>query len=182
MAFSPHTLKRIPAIAMLLLLIIHMVGGGMYFHIQRSHIRKEIKTRIKRGVPQEELQVFHFQDESELDLLQWHNDHEFRSEGTMYDVVKRETRPDGIYLHCINDHQETVLFAQLNELVQKRCSQESNQEQRLLILSLASPYLNLHTSFIYGFQPFENRSRTAYDFALKTWVREIVGPPPRLIG
>ena len=177
--FSIFITKRIMPLAMILLLMLQLLGGGMYFHFQRAHIRKDIKSRIKQGVPQNELKVFHFAKLQELETLNWHNDHEFRQGDEMFDVVRKEVTEHGVYLHCINDQQETLLFAQLNELVKKRSESDPMGRQQLA-QSLSSPYLPFKSIHLQVVQWRTFICPVEYTFTLKTWIRDPDSPPPRL--
>ncbi len=93
--------------------------SGIYvgaFIISKSRIRKEIKLRIKQGVPEHELKLFEFTDAqySELHFLK---PNEFSYQGNLYDIVFREFKDGKHQLKCIDDKQETQLFVQLNQMV-----------------------------------------------------------------
>lgn len=91
----------------------------MLFPLQQFRIRKEIKSHIKHGLSEDELQSISFTPELSADMI-WMKDHEFSLHGEMFDIVYRDTCPDGsIQLYCINDKQEKVLFEHLDDLVRK---------------------------------------------------------------
>lgn len=91
--------------------------AGIGLQVERISIRQAIKQRIKAGVPEGERLVFRFTDQ-ELDALDWEEEgREFRRNGRMYDVVERHQLADGtVELSCIDDDQETRLFARLDGL------------------------------------------------------------------
>ncbi len=105
-------------LGLLLVVLFWQVGGFMLIQLNRVQVRKEVKHRIKNGVPEEERVVFHF-TAAELADLQWMKEgKEFRIDGRFYDVVERTLGPNGtVRLACISDDQETRLFAQLDALV-----------------------------------------------------------------
>ena len=51
--------------------------------------------------------------------MQWVDDHEFRRDGKLYDVVRTRISGDTTYFTCINDTQEEKLFADLDNHVQR---------------------------------------------------------------
>lgn len=90
------------------------------FELRLAHVRKEIKVRLKAGVPESERAhfVFHPGEAASLDWVK--PGREFRWKDRCYDVVERSTDPSGmVHLDCIDDVQETTLFAQLDGMVER---------------------------------------------------------------
>ena len=104
-----------------------MTGYYIVFKAEQSRIRRSIKTQIKKGVPENELHYFSLSEE-EYNHLHWERaGKEFRSGNTMFDIVRMEKTSDSIHLYCINDSEETVLFAKLDELIKKKMERESGK-------------------------------------------------------
>ncbi|MFM7006311.1 MAG: hypothetical protein ACKOWX_03565 [Flavobacteriales bacterium] len=89
-----------------------LIGFFTFVEIEHYFIRKEIKIALKQAVPDNQLLVFHF-TEKESKQLNWVKPHEFRLNGRFYDVVHKTKRNGVWYFKCIDDIQETVLFAKL---------------------------------------------------------------------
>jgi hypothetical protein len=105
--------RKIIQIGFVALFAYQLVGFFAFFEIEHYLIRKQIKKAIKLSVPENQLIKFHF-TEREFDQLHWVKPHEFRLKGRFYDVVHK-SKVNGIWhFHCINDIQETALFATLN--------------------------------------------------------------------
>ena len=175
-------MKKLPgAIVLILILIFHFSGGNLLFHIQRQRIRKEIKTRIKQGVPKSEMRVFTFSLKGgDLKNLQWHEDHEFRYEGHMYDIVHRKTVGDSITFYCINDDQETTLFAHLDELTQKKsASGPARKNNELISQGLSLFYLTGHEIHLPPCITFFKQITNPYIFPESAWKLVTDTPPPR---
>ncbi len=120
-------LKRILSLLLLFAIICNMTGYYIVFKAEQSRIRRSIKTQIKKGVPENELHYFSL-SQDEYDNLHWERtDKEFRSVNTMYDIVRIEKTSDSIHLYCINDSEETVLFAKLDDLIKKKMERESGK-------------------------------------------------------
>lgn len=171
-------MKRIlGAILLTLILIFQFSGGHLLFHIQRARIKKEIKHQIKNGVPEDEMITFTIHKSKST--LQWINDHEFWHEGHMYDVVHQTNKGDSLFLQCINDDQETSLFASLDKVVNKRLNHPSNKKN--IIKSLSYHYLKAHDTPIPVFSQIENPNSFTSDFSIKTWASPPDSPPPRFI-
>ena len=85
---------------------------------RRLAVKREIKHRIKAGVPDNERMKFEL-TAAEVEALDWVKPaKEFRLNGRFYDVVKR-IDGDPVVLECIDDHQETELFAHLTDMVDR---------------------------------------------------------------
>jgi hypothetical protein len=123
---------------LIVFLFVFKLGGFFVFHtLQQQHIRKEIKTAIKQGVPENELNVIKVTSENK-ELLDWKNEKEFRYGGVMYDVVKvKQISSETTVYYCVNDTKETILFAHLDEMVEK--SMEGKGKQNVS-LQFSFPY------------------------------------------
>jgi hypothetical protein len=93
------------------------LGSFVYFQFERKAIRKEIKSKLKAGVPKEELVEFRF-SKDQFQKLKWRKSNEFVIANHFYDVVKRVNNTnDSIVLKCISDKQEDKLFTSLGIMV-----------------------------------------------------------------
>jgi hypothetical protein len=106
--------KRLFSFLFLIVFIWQLAGFFIYFEIERYHVRKYIKRAIKQSLPQNQYKQFNFTNEEFKDLT-WINEHEFKMNGRLYDVVKKNKSNVVFSVSCIDDIQETVLFAQLDE-------------------------------------------------------------------
>lgn len=90
-------------------------------------LKKEMKKRIKAGLNKKDLHCFEF-TESTYQSITWEKENkEFALRNSFYDVVKLEKLPNGnIKLYCIDDKQESKLFAKLDSEVQKYTDIEKN--------------------------------------------------------
>ena len=107
-------MKRLFSFLFLIVFIWQLAGFFIYFEIERYHVRKDIKRAIKYSLPQNEFKQFNFTN-AEFNELTWINDHEFKMNGRLYDVLKKYKSNVGFSVSCIDDIQETALFAQLDE-------------------------------------------------------------------
>jgi hypothetical protein len=123
--------KRLFSFLFLIVFIWQLAGFFIYFEIERYHVRKDIKRAIKYSLPQNEFKQFNFTN-AEFKELTWINDHEFKMNGRLYDVVKKNKSNVGFSVSCIDDIQETVLFAQLDEAT---VSNLNNQPEKAPIKS-----------------------------------------------
>lgn len=113
-----------------------------------------MKLFIKQGLPENELTMILVTPENR-NLLDWEEDHEFRYKGTMYDIVKIKTvcETSTIY-YCIKDNEETKLFAQLDEEVDKRMNADRNGSDSLknLFKLLSNVYYSQQNTIWISFQ------------------------------
>lgn len=118
---------------MIIALLFNVCGAYIIFKSVKSEIRSNIKHKIKAGVPESELAILKFsiaEVESGVAGIEWIENHEFRFEGKMYDIVRTSYEGTTIIYHCINDVQEEVLFAHLNSLVNQAASTDKNSQQK----------------------------------------------------
>lgn len=112
-------MKKIITILLLSLFSFHILGVYVSFQVREHYIKKDIKRRIKKGVPEEELAHIIYKP-SIKNQFEWKHKAEFRYNGTMYDIVRTEFVNDSTQIfHCVNDSQETVLFADLEKLLEE---------------------------------------------------------------
>lgn len=106
-------MRKIIQFGFIALFAYQLIGFFAFFEFEHYLIRKQIKKAIKLSVPENQLIQFHF-TVKESAKLHWVKPHEFRLNGRFYDVVYK-TKSKGVwYFKCINDIQETALFATLN--------------------------------------------------------------------
>jgi hypothetical protein len=102
----------------------------------KSQIRKEIKRYIKNQVPDDQLVVILHTSETAGEF-NWIHSREFRYHGTMYDIVSVNVITNNITeYHCITDHQETVLFKNLNKYVNSSMNSHKANSKAVNLLSL----------------------------------------------
>lgn len=116
---SAYTIPFAPAVAVVLLLCFccTTVGTTLLFFALRQQVRKEVKTQLKEGVPDDQLTRFAFSRTSPPPGVQWIHEGEFRFYGQLYDIVRAEQRGDTTLYYCINDHAEQQLFANLDAAI-----------------------------------------------------------------
>lgn len=130
-------LKNIVAISLLALFLYQTAGIFIFFRMEQQAIRKEIKKQIKEGVPESELHTLNIDATNYKELI-WHNHKEFMYQGTMYDIVHRKiTGTYSVIFQCVNDSQETELFASLHQQVDKTMDSKHHGKHPLKIVMLS---------------------------------------------
>lgn len=181
-------LKRIAnsiGIGLVILACLFFVAGQTFdflvFKYQQNTIRKEIKSQIKSGVDENELHIFEITP-AFLKKIKWTKaGKEFRINNRLFDVVKREHQNGKFVLKCINDIQETELFAQLENQIKNRLAQnEANDDY----------YKNLAKDFVKNifvnqkvFQLFPNAINSKFAFIefSSNYIRNFFPPPNKIV-
>ena len=104
-------MKKPLYILLIVFLFLNNFAYVILFLQSRMEIKKEMFRRIAAGDYSGELICFTFNNDSEIKWkVIWKDDHEFEFNGTMYDIVKKDTKGDTIILYCINDEKESELI------------------------------------------------------------------------
>ncbi len=165
----------------ILILFLANIGGFFYvFKIQEYAIKKEIKTKIKEGVPKDELHTFVL-TESNKDHFEWKHSKEFKYHGMMYDVVYRSENADGsITLECVSDIQETLLFEKLDSYLAQRIVHQNNGKHPLVEFHIFLSHLYCPTSEVKNLSTelaVAEISTERISFYNDPWIHGIYTPP-----
>jgi len=102
----------------------------------KQQVRKEIKARIKRNVPKDELRALLYNNSNSTEF-KWHHKKEFSYQGTMYDIVSSERLLNGdIVFYCVTDIQETILFKNLGKHVNDLVNSNPRNTGATVLLSM----------------------------------------------
>lgn len=168
-------IRIIKVIALVLLVFFQFSGSHVIFHFQRAQIRKEIKLRIKKGVPESELFVF---EKSQIEEnITWTKSNEFVLNDNFFDVVYTDTTSEGIVWRCVSDQQENILFRNLDFLTHKEWSQ-SNSTTKLAIIPF--PYFVNNNSLSRAFWSDHEKLFQDYTFSIIISFLEVFSPPPQM--
>lgn len=109
--------------AILLVMLILSQGAGMFFmlKLRQSAARMNMKERLKKGVDDSELTHFVFHRDMPKEVS-WVHEREFIYGGEMYDVVRKMSKGDSVFIACVHDHRETKLVKQLLKIVNPKKS------------------------------------------------------------
>lgn len=138
--------------------------------------------KIKAGVPEDELTLFYYSDANKHEF-DWKHSREFSHNGVMYDVVREENADQGIrVLHCVTDHQETLLFGKLKILV-------TQQEQNHPATKRANTLLGMFLSGLFFSDGIPLNNYLTFNELLWPEIDEgytqpstkILSPPPKVL-
>lgn len=145
--------------SLLIICILYQCAGYLLvFQANFMLCRKEMKKAIKAGLSDEQLEHFSF-TEQEYKNLDWQHEHEFKLHGVLYDIVRSEFIDGKLYLSCVNDKQESRLFAHLSEHINNfsDIQKEGKASTKLLLklLKIHAIPLDLNTSIQTTFKAIE---------------------------
>ncbi len=175
-------IKRLFAIGLLLILLVPLAGGYLFFKLRQYQIREMMEQRIKNGISKDELTLVKIPDkwqEGSHSSFTWVEDNEFRYKGRMYDIVEQEKHGDTTRYYCILDHEESALYSKLEEMTTSAMKHDpaSQKQQQNLRHLLTNLYLSELPNFGHTISSWRIIA-TPYHFSLKTFVQPPLSPPP----
>ena len=134
-------LKKIVVYISLGIFISQIVGFTIFFNIEKTKIRKNLKSLIEKNLPRNELQIFSF-SQQEISQLVFVKKNEFKLNGHFYDLVRKKNLSDNLLeFQCIRDDQETALFKSLSFLVDNKVGKEKHSPLKLVFSIIIDPDL-----------------------------------------
>jgi len=174
-------MKRVFVFLLLLLYAYNILGYlAMFYGIQRR-VKSEMWQVMKADIPETNLVrlVFHTSALKQGAYpLTWIDDHEFRYNDRMYDIIRSSVEGDSSYFLCINDVQEEQLFSQLHKHVQQHTG-DSGQSGKLdpfkdLFKESLSACLAPPVALVYS-----DAIRAVFNDLYCSIVLDVPSPPPR---
>ena len=147
---------------------------------RQKEIRKEVKHQLIAGLDDSALTHFSF-TEDELASLEWKHEKEFKFEGYMYDIVKRQIKGDQYHFWCWKDDKETALYQQFESLLAGLSA--TNPEDQKSTLKWLQFQNSLYCNSLLGWQPkqlncTEISIAIPYSNLYHSIYLEIGSPPP----
>ncbi len=103
------------AISLITLLLFSLFGSTLIYHWEKGKIRQTIKTKLKEGVPSNELHAFSYSKVDWKEIEKKEGGKEIIINDEYYDVVRKTITPDSIHIQAIHDKEEKILFAKLEQ-------------------------------------------------------------------
>lgn len=133
LTFSATTVifRQALALSLALIFMINAIGYYPLFKIKQWQIRTEMKAAIKNSLSNEHLKCITVTSSNSNDLV-WeeYDEREFTYQHNKYDVVRVEKSAGATSYYCIQDTQETKLFAELDEDVKRQLEDDKNPLRR----------------------------------------------------
>jgi len=123
---------------------VQLVEFDIYFYNEQAKIKKQLKTYLKEGVPKNQLKAFEF-TKQEVSILNWTKPtKEFKIGNRFYDVVWRKNLETGkIYFQCVDDAQESILFKNLAQYLDKNLGEQNHRSSLGFVFSVLNTPLIL---------------------------------------
>ncbi len=112
-------MKRAAVILILGIFLFNLGGYFVAFKALEYQAKKEIKSRIKNGIPEKELIRIEIDEANSSELMWIKVNKEFIYLGEMYDIVRSEVENSGSVYYCIPDKQEKKLFAHIEDHIRQ---------------------------------------------------------------
>ncbi len=118
-------MKALISYLLLFVFLFNILGYIIVFKITEIEVKRELKSKIKSS----ELHLISF-SKNDFDQINWIEEgKEFILNNNMYDIVKKETSDKMVLLYCIDDKQETQLFSNLEEHINKHIANQQSKNK-----------------------------------------------------
>lgn len=153
------------------------------FDLRRSAVKREVKLKLKAGVPQGERALFVF-SQQQYEGLRWLKPgKEFTLGEGFFDVIDRWEDADGnVHLSCMNDTQEAALFKDLALLVDQAMDRRGDGEKRTgVVYSTIKTWCTETGSSVIIVPCLQVQRSTRSLTCVPSWTFEPPFPPPRVV-
>lgn len=153
------------------------------FKALQYQVRNEVKQKIKKNVPDDELVLITISVADNKSLTWTRPNIEFRYKGEMYDIVRQETKEDIILYYCIHDFKESKLFANLDEHVQRHIADNPQQRKKAenILKTVTKDYFFQLLIISHFPEVQQNLKYNKYLQAYNSICLDVLTPPPKLV-
>jgi hypothetical protein len=131
--FSAQIIRPFFTLLLSFVLLLNAIGYYPLFKIKQWQVHEEMKSLVRASLSDDKLKCITVTANNEYKIhweWEWEEEQEFTYEGKRYDVVRSHIVGATTYYYCIQDTQETKLFAQLDEEVDRQMEDKKNPLQR----------------------------------------------------
>lgn len=176
-------LKRLFPYFLFGIFTIQLFGFTVFFNFEKSRIKKEIKTKLKADIPENELKIFIFSPQEYKNLNFLKEEKEFIYQNRFFDIMKKNRMKDGkIKLICIDDKQESELHRKLAILMgEKLGGKKTHLPLKTVFSILQLPFIAENNCLHLSFQSFsiEIKHFFASQNLYLSLNKQIQSPPPK---
>ena len=175
-------MKKWAGIWLFLCLTTPFLGSYGWLILSKQTIRKEIKSRITRGIDKSQLVLLTFSQDEIHEKLRWEHEGEFEYRGHMYDVVEMESTGHTVSYWCWPDDKETALNRQIRDLVSKALETDPRQQKQAkrFFAFFHLSFLQDHFSWAPRVKDHAMPYRNHGQFACLPGFLENHSPPPKI--
>jgi hypothetical protein len=165
--------QRLLTWGLFVVFLINSIGCFIYFEIKRKSIRHEIKHCILHKLPDSQLVRIINNEYNDKD--------EFKMNGIMYDVMRKEVIDGQVILWCFEDKKETELNRSIESLVKKDIANNPIKKTQKILINFLKTLLNVLEKPFFIFQLKINPpSKFFFTSSLSTIFLSVSSPPPDL--
>jgi hypothetical protein len=165
--------KKIAAVILLACLFFTVVGYHFVFRLQLGEIKAGMKERL-RNYADDNVVEFSFSP-GDARKINWEEEHEFRFNNEMYDVIEKHQQGHQLIIRCIPDKKEKALL----EAYQKIAPDNSGSFTKTSLIKLiTAPFLPSQNITIVKLQKTEQPVFFNYSFYLPRIQYSVPERPP----
>lgn len=178
--------KKVVGITFMFLLLWQALGVYPTFEFVRFRIRREVKTMIKAGIPEEDLTTFVW-SEIEKDIRWTKPEKEFIYRGEMFDVIRFDSVQGQKTVKVFKDLKERGLFDHLEEQVAANMlgnSQKNSGKWATFAKFFSGAYLPTPSLELASVLHFDSESIYSNPINLHSQehLRSVFRPPIEIVG
>lgn len=177
-------MKKVISIFLFGIFLFNMAGYFIAFKSFQYQIKKEIKAEIKKNVNPNELTTIVI-DKKQINKIDWLEEgKEMYYNGKLYDVVRHTKNGTSITYYCINDKQEELLFANLEEHIATHIAANKpikNQATKNLSNTVIKLYFSNGQSFEFNSVLLNEQAFFSINLSYKSVLTETDFPPPEFV-
>lgn len=177
-------MKKVISIFLFGIFLFNMAGYFIAFKSFQYQIKKEIKAEIKRNVNPNELTAIVI-DKKQINKIDWQQEgKEMYYKGKLYDVVRLTKNDTSITYYCINDKQEELLFANLEEHIATHIAANKpikNQGSKKLADKFAKLYFLNEELTKFNIVSFNLTQLSSTNLNYRSTLIETDSPPPEFV-
>lgn len=169
---------------MLLLIVSHGSLQFMMFKFYQAKYKSDIVNIMMNGRSNSDLITFKFKKndfKKNTNQMQWTDDEEFMYNKIMYDVINKKVIDDIIYLSCIQDDNETVLYSYFNEFLDNLSEEDPDKLKDITSINIFLSQLYSNSISSEDVSVLELNKNHFANLTTNTLEREepLITPPPR---
>lgn len=185
--FSPQLFQQAFSLLLSSILLFNSIGYYPLYKLKQWEIHIEMKSLMKNTLTNENLQCIAITEANSDELeweWEWEDEQEFTYKNNRYDVVRTEVKHNVTHYFCIQDTQETKLFAQLEQDVEQQMDDEKTPLQNTTkkLLKSCSWIVSIQSEYLLSNETLRSTSLYSSYYCLYpcTFLNRVT-PPPKLI-
>lgn len=175
-------MKTIISIVLIFVLSYNFIGAGFVYNIWLYSIKNEVKVTLQAKYDKEfkVIKVPKTWANDPPPEFKWHEDHEFRYRGQMYDVIRKEVKGNQIWYYCYWDKAETKLLNNLSKYVSSFLQQQPDHKEKAehLVVILKKTFLLFEKYYLPNIK-LPSLSLIPENIMLVRRFQDVETPPPR---